>query len=130
MDQMFDYFVVLTSKEIEKSFDPEEVKIILSSFTKRFRELLEKLKEGFNETELFHGINPIFVIALEESLPGKKKDKDQVTRYVLAIYKMMLEEFILEPQRRFMLSSKDPWSTFIENTRSGNQKSLYLSRNL
>jgi hypothetical protein len=122
MDQMFDYFVVLTSKEIKKSFDPEEVKIILSSFTKRFRELLEKLKEGFNETELFHGINPIFVIALEESLPGKKKDKDQVARYVLAIYKMMLEEFILEPQRRFMLSSKDPWSTFIENTRSGNQK--------
>jgi hypothetical protein len=122
MDQMFDYFVVLTSKEIKKSFDPEEVKIILSSFTKRFRELLEKLKEGFNEPELFHGINPIFVIALEESLPGKKKDKDQVARYVLAIYKMMLEEFILEPQRRFMLSSKDPWSTFIENTRSGNQK--------
>jgi hypothetical protein len=122
MDQMFDYFVVLTSKVLKKSFDPEEVEEILSSFTKRFRELFKKLQEGFNETQLFHGINPIFVIAFEESLPGKKKDKDQITRYILTIYRIMLEEFALEPQRRFMSSSKDPWSTFVEDTRKGNQK--------
>ena len=47
MDQMFDYFVVLTSKVLKISFDSEEVKEILSSFTKRFSELFEKLnKEG------------------------------------------------------------------------------------
>ena len=122
MDQMFDYFVVLTSKELKKSFDSEEVEEILSSFTKRFRELFEKLKVGFNETQLFYGINPIFIIALEESLPGKKKDKNQVTRYILEIYRMMLEDLVLEPQRRSMSSSKDPWSTFVEDTRKGNQK--------
>jgi hypothetical protein len=122
MDQMFDYFILLTSKELKKSFDSEEVEEILSVFTKRFRELFEELKEKFNETELFHTINPIFIIALEESLPGKKKDKNQVTRYVLAIYKTMLEDMVLEPQRRFMSLSKDPWVTFTENTRKGNQQ--------
>ncbi len=122
MDQMVDYFVVLASKELKKSFDSEEAEEILSSFTQRFRELFEKLKVGFNETELFYGINPIFVIAFEESLPGKKKDKNQVTRYILAIYRMLLEEMVLEPQRRFMSSSKDPWATFVEDTRKGNQK--------
>ncbi|MHA2294196.1 MAG: L-2-amino-thiazoline-4-carboxylic acid hydrolase [Candidatus Hodarchaeales archaeon] len=122
MDQMFDYFILLTSKELKKSFDSEEVEEILSAFTKRFRELFKELKEKFNETELFHTINPIFIIALEESLPGKKKDKNQVTRYVLAIYKTMLEDMVLEPQRRFMSLSKDPWVTFTENTRKGNQQ--------
>ncbi|MFX0085053.1 MAG: L-2-amino-thiazoline-4-carboxylic acid hydrolase [Candidatus Hodarchaeota archaeon] len=122
INQMFDYFVVFTSKELEKSFDSEEVETIISSFTKRFMELFEKIKEGFNETQLFHGINPAFVIALEESLPGKKKDKNQVARYILAIYRIMLEDFVLEPQRRFISSSKDPWSTFVEDTHNGNKK--------
>jgi hypothetical protein len=122
MDQMFQYFIVLTSKELNQSFDPEEAKDILSSFSQRFSELFEKMKEKFNETQLFHTINPIFIIALEEALPGKKKDKNQVTRYVLAIYKTMLEDMVLEPQRRFMSLSKDPWATFTENTRKGNQQ--------
>ncbi len=122
LNQMFDYFIVLTSKELEKSFDSEEVETIFSSFTKRFMELFEKIKDGFNQSQIFHGINPAFIIALDESLPGKKKDKDQVTRFILAIYRMMLEEFVLEPQRRFMASSKDPWSTFVEDTRKRNQK--------
>ncbi len=126
MDQMFKYFNMLTSNELERSFDPEEAKGILSSFSQRFSQLYEKLKleQNFNETQLFHGFNPIFVIALEEALPGKHGQKDAiiVTRLVLAIYRTMLEEFVLEPQRRNMASSKDPWATFVEDTRKGNQK--------
>ena len=122
MDQIFQYFIVLTSNQIKKDFNSEEAEIILSSFTKRFSELYEKIKEKNNETQVFHGINPIFVISLEESLPAKEKDKKQVLEHVLAIYSMMLEDLVLEPQRRFMSSSKDPWSTFIEDTRKGNQK--------
>ena len=126
MDQMFKYFNMLTSNELERSFDPEEAKRILSSFSQRFSQLYEKLKleQNFNETQLFHGFNPIFVIALEEALPGKHGQKDAiiVTGLVLAIYRTMLEEFVLEPQRRNMASSKDPWATFVEDTRKGNQK--------
>ncbi len=126
MDQMFQYFIMLTSKELERSFDPEEAKEVLSSFSQRFSELQEKLKleENFNETQLFHGIDPAFVMALEEALPGKHGQKDItiITRLVLAIYKTMLEEIVLEPQRRYMASSKDPWATFVEDTRKGNQK--------
>jgi hypothetical protein len=64
------------------------------------------------------------VIALEEALPGKHGQKDVtiVTQLILGIYKIMLEEMVLEPQRRYMASSKDPWSTFVEDTRKGNQK--------
>ena len=124
MDQMVDYFVTLTSQQLKKAFDSEEAEGILSSFTHRFKELYEILKGEFNETQLFHGVNPIFVIALEESLPGKqgKKDETIVVRHVLAVYKMMLEDMVLEPQRRNMSSSKDPWSTFVESTRTGNRK--------
>ncbi len=122
MDQIFQYFIVLTSNQIKKDFNSEEAEIILSSFTKRFSELFVKLKEKKTETQVFHGINPIFVISLEESLPTTEKDKKQVIEHVLAIYSMMLEDLVLEPQRRFMSSSKDPWSTFIEDTRKGNQK--------
>ncbi|WP_455140630.1 L-2-amino-thiazoline-4-carboxylic acid hydrolase [Candidatus Hodarchaeum mangrovi] len=124
LDQMFDYFVLLTSNELKKAFDLEEADTILSSFATRFRELYETLKESFNETQLFHGINPIFVIALEESLPGEegKKDTTIILRLVLAIYKIMLEELVLEPQRRYMASSKDPWTIFVEAARKGNQR--------
>ncbi|MHA1944916.1 MAG: L-2-amino-thiazoline-4-carboxylic acid hydrolase [Candidatus Hodarchaeales archaeon] len=124
MDQMVDYFVTLTSQQLKKSFDSEEAEGILSSFTQRFKELYETLKGEFNETQLFHGVNPIFVIALEESMPGKqgKKDETIVVRHVLAVYKMMLEDMVLEPQRRNMSLSKDPWSTFVVSTRTGNRK--------
>ncbi len=122
MDQMFEFFIVLTSNQMKKVFDSEKAEKILSSFTKRFEELFEELKTNKNDTEVFYGINPIFVIALEESLPETEKDKKQVTEHVLAIYKMMLEDMVLEPQRRFMSNDKDPWSTFIEDTRKGNEK--------
>jgi hypothetical protein len=124
MDQMVQYFNVLTSKQVKQSFDSEEAKIILFSFSQRFGELYKILKEKLNETQLFYAINPIFVIAFEEALPGTKGKKDVtiVIRHILAIYKMLLEDMVLEPQRRFMSSSKDPWATFVEETQKGNQK--------
>ena len=121
IDQIFQYFIVLTSNQLKKSFNSTEAEVILSSFTKRFTELYEKLQEKNNETQVFHGINPIFVISLEESLPAKENDKKQVLEHVLAIYSMMLEDLVLEPQRRSMSYSKNPWSTFITDTRKGNQ---------
>lgn len=126
MDQMVDYMIMLTSNQFKKSFDADEVESMLTSFTKRFKELYEILKTDFNATQLFHGINPAFVIALEESLPGKqgKKDHNIVITHVLTIYKAMLEEIVLFPQRQNMSFSKDPWSTFVTATKSGN-KSVY-----
>jgi hypothetical protein len=122
IDQIFQFFIVLTSNRIKETFDSEEQESILSSFTKRFNDLFDKLKGKQNETQVFQGINPIFVISLEESLPTTDKDRKKVTEHVLAIYRMMLEDMVLEPQRRFMSSSKDPWSTFIEDTRNGNSR--------
>ncbi|MFX0065407.1 MAG: alpha/beta fold hydrolase, partial [Candidatus Hermodarchaeota archaeon] len=119
-DQIFQHFISLTFNHLEKSFSPAEAKVIHSSFTKRFTELYEKLKKKNKEKEIFFGLNPIFVIALEESLPAEEKEREKVIVQVLAIYRMMLEDFVLEPQRRFMSSSKDPWSTFTEDTRKGN----------
>jgi hypothetical protein len=121
IDQIFQYYVMLTSTRIKNSVDSEEVDNVLSSFTKRFNELFEKIKEKKNETQVFHAINPIFVISLEESLIASEKKKEKVTEHLLAVYKMMLEDFVLEPQRRFMSSSNNPWSTFIENTRKRNK---------
>ncbi|MFX0125084.1 MAG: hypothetical protein ACFFAE_15740, partial [Candidatus Hodarchaeota archaeon] len=122
MDQLFQYFITLTSNQITKAFNSEEGEKILSSFTIRFKELFAKLKEKRNETLIFHGINPVFVMALEESLPHTERDKKRLAAHVLAIYKGMLEDFVLEPQRRFMSSSENPWSNFIEDTRKSNQK--------
>ena len=122
IDQIIQYFILLTSNQIKKSFNSEESERILSSFTKRFDELFVKLKEKTDEIHIFYGLNPILVIALEESLPPTSKDRKQVTEHVLAIYRAMLEDVVLEPQRRFMASSKDSWSTFIEDTRKGNQR--------
>lgn len=120
MDQMYQYFITLTTNQIKQAFSSEESKEILSSFMKKLHELFEKLKVKRDEIEIFHGMNPVFVISLEESLPVK--EKEIVLEHMLAIYKMMLEDFVLEPQRRFMASSKDPWKTFVEDTRNGNQK--------
>ncbi|MFX1505722.1 MAG: L-2-amino-thiazoline-4-carboxylic acid hydrolase [Promethearchaeota archaeon] len=122
IDQIFQHFIVLTSNQIKKAFNSDKSESILSLFTKRFDELFAKLKEKTDEIQIFHGLNPILVIALEESLPPTVKDRKQVTEHVLAIYRAMLEDFVLEPQRRFMASSKDPWVTFVEDTRKGNQK--------
>ncbi|MFX1518172.1 MAG: L-2-amino-thiazoline-4-carboxylic acid hydrolase [Promethearchaeota archaeon] len=122
IDQIFQFFIILTSNQIKKVFNSGESDKILSSFNMRFTELFKKLKEKEDETQIFHGLNPIFVIALEESLPPTLRERKQVTEHVLTIYRAMLEDYVLEPQRRFMASSKDPWSTFMEDTRRGNQK--------
>ncbi len=122
LDQMFDFIIMLTSKQIRDSFSQEVAENAINRFTSRFKELYEQLKTKSNETEVFHGMNPIFVIALEDALPLDEKDKSELTKYILLIYKAMLEDMVLEPQRRNMSLSKDPWSTFVQDTRKGNAK--------
>ena len=88
-DQIFQFFISLTLNQLEQSFSSAEAKVIHCSFTKRFTELYEKLKKKNNEKEIFFGLNPIFVISLEESLPAKEKERQKVIDQVLAIYRAL-----------------------------------------
>ena len=42
LDQMYDFFITLTSNELKKSFDPDEAETILKTFSKRFKDLYDK----------------------------------------------------------------------------------------
>ncbi|HUT80993.1 MAG TPA: L-2-amino-thiazoline-4-carboxylic acid hydrolase, partial [Candidatus Bathyarchaeia archaeon] len=66
-----------------------------------------------------HGINAIFVLALDKALEEEKLDHEQFKEHILAIYQMMTQS-IIDAQIKRLEESEDPWRTFVEDAKKGN----------
>ena len=94
---------------------------MLEVFKTRFRELLDENKDVMPDAlSRRHGVNPVFVMALDDALGKERPSLDNLKRDVLAIYNVMMQAFT-DRMVEQLEASKDPWASFIEFTKAGNK---------
>jgi hypothetical protein len=112
---------MLTENRLVETFGAELGKELSSAFQERFRELLGA-NEGMTPDALSkrHALNPIFVMALNDTLREERADFEALREHVLAIYGVMLQP-ILAQQAELLESTDDVWNSFVESTKMGNK---------
>jgi hypothetical protein len=73
-----------------------------------------------------HGINSIFVLALEKALREQEVTFEELKENILAIYRTLLQD-LLSSQVETLESSDDVWNSFVKMVKAGN-KQLYENK--
>ncbi|MHA2004666.1 MAG: L-2-amino-thiazoline-4-carboxylic acid hydrolase [Candidatus Thorarchaeota archaeon] len=121
LEQLIQYFFMLTENHLCQQYGVEQSKDMLEVFKTRFRELLDENKDVMPDAlSRKHGVNPVFVMALDDALGKERPSLDHLKRDVLGIYNEMMQAFIDQMVKQFE-ASKDPWTSFIEFTKVGNK---------
>ncbi|MHA2276645.1 MAG: L-2-amino-thiazoline-4-carboxylic acid hydrolase [Candidatus Kariarchaeaceae archaeon] len=68
-----------------------------------------------------HGINPLFVMAMEETLTDKISTVDDLKEHVMVVYKYIMKSY-LEMQRSRYLKTQDKWDLFLTEAKHGNDE--------
>lgn len=119
--QLKRYFIGLTQTQFTKSFGEESGRELLETFRIKFDEIY-KLNEYRMPDELArkHGINSVFVLAMEETLRNRGVSYEELKHHILSIYRMMLT-FMVDEYKNQIETSEDPWQVILEYTEVGNQ---------
>ncbi|MHA1925063.1 MAG: L-2-amino-thiazoline-4-carboxylic acid hydrolase [Candidatus Thorarchaeota archaeon] len=121
LEQLIQYFLMLTDNHLIQQYGEERSKAISDIFRTSFRELLEENEDMMQDSlSRRHGVNPVFVMALDDALGRKRPSLEDLTRDVLAIYGVMMQAFTDQMVKQFE-ASEDPWASFIEFTKAGNK---------
>ncbi len=121
-DQIIPYFFLLTKNHFEQEFGSDQGKRMSKKFEKRFNELFKQNSDKMSDDlSNFHGINPIFVMALDDTLKEQNVSFEDLKSHVLGIYEIMLQE-LLNKQQQQLESSETPWETYVEAAKSGNKQ--------
>jgi hypothetical protein len=112
---------MLTENQLVENYGDELGKKLSSTFQTRFRELLAANEELTPDAlGKRHAVNPVFVMALNDTLGEEREDFHVLREHVLEIYRAMLEP-ILVKQTEHLETADDVWSVFLESTRQGNR---------
>jgi hypothetical protein len=121
LEQLIQYFFMLTENHLSQHYSVERSKDLSEVFKTRFRELLDENKDMMPDAlSRKHGVNPVFVMALDDALGKERPSLDNLKRDVLAIYNVMMQAFTDHMVEQFE-ASKDPWASLIEFTKAGNK---------
>ncbi len=121
LEQLIQYFFMLTENHLTNSYGSERGSEMSGIFKKRFRELLEKHADMMPDSlSKRHGVNPVFVLALDDALGNERPSLEDLKRDVLAIYNVMMQGFNSQLIEQ-LESNDDPWSQFVEFTKMGNK---------
>jgi hypothetical protein len=124
--QLVQFFEFHTLMELVNSFGEEKGEEYFIEFRGAFEKLFEK-----NESMLPDAVakrdatNPIFVMALEETLQQENVTLEKLKKHVLSIYRAMTRQLV-ERYKSQVSSSQDKWKSIVESTKLGNQN-LYES---
>jgi len=119
--QLKRYFVGLTQTQLTRSFGEESGSELLEIFKIKFDQIY-KMNEHLIPDELArkHGINSVFVLAMEETLRTIGVSYEDLKHHILSIYRMMLT-FMVDEYRKQIETSEVPWQVILEYTEAGNQ---------
>ncbi|MDH4214339.1 MAG: L-2-amino-thiazoline-4-carboxylic acid hydrolase [Candidatus Thorarchaeota archaeon] len=121
IQQLIDYFSLLTGRELHRLFGEQKGDALHSLYDRQFRIHYNNYKHMMPiHLAKRHGINSLFVMALDDTLREIKASYSQLKVSVISIYKEMLQTFF-ESEVRHLEESVDPWGAFIEWIRKGNR---------
>ncbi|MHA2020839.1 MAG: L-2-amino-thiazoline-4-carboxylic acid hydrolase [Candidatus Thorarchaeota archaeon] len=121
LEQLMQYFVKLTENHLTHQYGVERSRTMSVVFKTRFRELMDENRDMMPDSlGRKHGVNPVFVMALDDALSRERPSLENLKRDVLAIYGVMMQAFTDQIVEQFE-ASEDPWALFIEFTKAGNK---------
>lgn len=120
--QMINFFIENTQIHFEEEFSEvkakEQIKIFAKSFNRIFEQNKYLMPDALTER---HGINPVFVMALEETLKDEISSLEDFKGHVLKIYKYIMKS-MLEMQTSRYKRSENKWELFLKETKKGNEQ--------
>jgi len=118
LQQLIQYFFLLAEKESASRFGTDNSAVLTERLKTRFAELYEENTDMmFDVLAKRNGVNPVFIMALDDALKDKRVSFDQLKAIVLSVYRTMLQG-LLEQQRTALESSSNAWRTYVESTHS------------
>jgi len=121
IQQLIEFFSHSTEKEFTRLFGEQKAGALRKLYDRQFKIHYNNYNQMM-PTPLAkrHGINSLFVMALDDALMEIKASYSQLKQSVLSIYHEMLREFY-ETEVQKLEESKDRWKAFVEWVRRGNK---------
>ncbi len=121
IQQLIEFFSFSTGKELARLYGEQKADALRRLYDRQFKIHYNNYKHMMpNPLAKRHGINSLFVMALDDALMELKASYSQLKESVLSVYQEMLNEFY-ETEAQQLEESKDSWSAFIEWARKGNK---------
>ena len=114
--RLIDYFEMNAKKYLQDNFSINEA----NRFSSTFNELLIKNNPFFPDLLARRlGINPVLVLTLATILEEKDKSFDYLKKHVLAIYDLIMGDYLKNLQHNFE-NTDQQWDSFIKYIVKGN----------
>ena len=121
LDQLAQYFFVLTRNRMLEIYGLVAGTKLANAFERRFMELFEANLDAMPDSlAKRHGVNPVFVMALDDILRSERVTFTLLKEHVLAVYRTMLKE-LLDQQVEQLESSENAWRDFVNQAKIGNK---------
>ena len=119
IQQLVDFFAEAVEMELTKQFQ-EKGKHLARLFLSQFRIHYNNYKHMMvDDLALRHGINSLFVMAMDDVMCEVRASYSELKETVLSIYRAVLLDFFTSESQRLQ-EAEDPWQAFTEWARKGN----------
>jgi hypothetical protein len=119
--EWIDYFSLLTHEELIRLFDTQKGDALHRLYERQFQIHYNNYKQMMpTPLAMKHGINSLFLMALDDVLMEIKASYSQLRESAMNIFRAMLLEFFMSEAEMFKQQS-DPWRAFVEWVRQGNK---------
>ncbi|MHA1943496.1 MAG: L-2-amino-thiazoline-4-carboxylic acid hydrolase [Candidatus Thorarchaeota archaeon] len=120
LQQLIEYFSFFTEEELTKQFG-EKGGPMHKLFQRQFKIHYNNYEHMMpDDIAKRHGVNSLFVMALDDVMCEVRASFTQLKDTVLSIYRAMLQEYF-NTETQKLEQSDDPWNTFVEWARKGNE---------
>ncbi|MGY5874745.1 MAG: L-2-amino-thiazoline-4-carboxylic acid hydrolase [Candidatus Thorarchaeota archaeon] len=121
IQQLIDYLSQLTGDELVTQFGDKKGNSLHKLYDRQFKIHYNNHEDSLPDNlAMRHGVNSLFVLALDEVLMEVRSSYSQLRDTVIKIYRTMLEQYFNEEAKKLKLSD-NPWSAFVEWMQKGNK---------
>jgi hypothetical protein len=119
--QLIDYFSQLTKAELVKRFGDVKGGGLHQLYDRQFKIHWNNYVHLLtNDIAKRHGINSLFVMALDDVLREIRASFSDLKEVALTIYRTMLLDYFKEEATELQ-SAEDPWNAFVDWAKKGNE---------
>ncbi|MHA2044616.1 MAG: L-2-amino-thiazoline-4-carboxylic acid hydrolase [Candidatus Thorarchaeota archaeon] len=118
--QLIDHFALLVEQELTNQFGNKGGpmhQLYLRQFKIHYNNYEYKMPDDLAKR---HGVNSLFVMALDDVLCEVRASFTQLKDTVLSIYRAMLQEYFSTESQK-LKENNDPWTAFVEWAKKGNE---------
>ena len=118
--QLIDFFSQFALQELNRQFGdngPSMHKLLIKQFKIHYNNYEHMMPDTLAKR---HGINSLFVMALDDVMCEVRASFSELKEIVLSIYHAMLQDYLKDEAEK-LEHSEDSWSAFVDWVRKGNE---------